>query len=63
MQREFWTNATDVRRYVRGQHFGRHIDEAVEAVPGKWTQFTLLIYLSGGLAGGETVFYGAIITV
>lgn len=45
-------------RYTKGQRFGRHIDESAEVSPGQWTAYTLLIYLSGGLAGGETVFYG-----
>ncbi len=40
------------------RHFGRHVDESAEAAPGQWTAYTLLIYLSGGLTGGETVFYG-----
>lgn len=45
-------------RYTKGQHFGRHIDETVELGGGGVTGYTLLIYLSGGLAGGETMFYG-----
>ncbi len=40
------------------QHFGPHVDEAVELGGGAATAYTLLIYLSGGLTGGETVFYG-----
>ena len=47
-----------VHRYTKGQHFGRHIDESAEVAPGQWTAYTLLIYLSGGLTGGETLFYG-----
>ena len=27
-------------------------------VTGKQTEYTLLVYLSGGLQGGQTVFYG-----
>ena len=49
-------------RYVPGQHFGKHVDDSVEASPGCWTKYTLLIYLSdksNGLRGGETAFFGA----
>lgn len=46
------------RRYNRGQRFGRHIDESVELGGGRYTKYTLLIYLSTP-SGGETVFYGA----
>ena len=48
-------------RYVPGQHFGKHVDDSVEASPGHWTKYTLLIYLSdasNGLIGGETAFFG-----
>jgi hypothetical protein len=34
------------------------VDEAVELGGGAATAYTLLIYLSGGLTGGQTVFYG-----
>ncbi|KAL3677765.1 hypothetical protein R1sor_020721 [Riccia sorocarpa] len=57
-------------RYTVGQKFGQHIDESVELGEGLATEYTLLIYLSGGeescvqgkasrelLVGGETVFY------
>ncbi|KAL2641712.1 hypothetical protein R1flu_009299 [Riccia fluitans] len=57
-------------RYTVGQHFGQHIDESVELGGNLATEYTLLIYLSGGeesivkgkasrevLVGGETVFY------
>ncbi|AAS50787.2 ABR017Cp [Eremothecium gossypii ATCC 10895] len=46
-------------RYQKGHHFGKHYDESV-SVPGAGrTQWTVLIYLSGGdsLEGGDTVFY------
>ncbi|GAB2294065.1 hypothetical protein Dimus_028282 [Dionaea muscipula] len=59
-------------RYKVGQRFGRHIDESVDLGDRRHTQYTLLIYLSGGLnskgknsgdtetlVGGETVFYGS----
>lgn len=49
-------------RYAAGQHFGKHVDDSVEASPGRWTKYTLLIYLSdaaNGLTGGETAFFGA----
>lgn len=55
-------------RYTPGQRFGRHIDESNELGAGRFTLYTLLIYLSGGtagqaapggrLVGGETLFYG-----
>lgn len=53
-----------------GQKFGQHIDESVELGGRLATEYTLLIYLTGGeesstqgkasqeqLLGGETVFY------
>lgn len=56
-----------VYRYVKGQRFGKHIDESDEADDNKETGATVLIYLNGGahgtdtdgdvLRGGETVFY------
>jgi len=57
-----------VFRYVAGQRFGKHMDDSVELGSGRTTAYTLLVYLSGGeaaagrarLAGGETVFYGAL---
>ncbi|KAF8058110.1 hypothetical protein HT031_005770 [Scenedesmus sp. PABB004] len=39
-------------RYTRGQRFGRHIDDSVELGQGRFTGYTLLIYLSGPLPGG-----------
>ena len=48
----------DHRYKGSSQHFGPHVDEAVELGGGAATAYTLLIYLSGGLTGGETVFYG-----
>lgn len=44
-------------KYSPGQRFGRHVDDSVDVGPGRWTEFTLLIYLSS-CEGGETVFYG-----
>ncbi|XP_024360139.1 uncharacterized protein [Physcomitrium patens] len=44
-------------RYGLGQRFGPHYDESVDMDGGGATEFTLLIYLTGGLSGGETVFY------
>ncbi|KAL3684320.1 hypothetical protein R1sor_002342 [Riccia sorocarpa] len=56
--------------YTVGQKFGQYIDESVELGGGLATEYTLLIYLSGGeescvqgkasrelLVDGETVFY------
>lgn len=40
-------------RYKVGQRFGRHIDESVHLEDGKRTHYTLLIYLSGGVAKGK----------
>ncbi|KAI9172923.1 hypothetical protein H9P43_007054 [Blastocladiella emersonii ATCC 22665] len=56
---------TNIRlyKYGRGQSFGQHYDESVRVAGGR-TEFTLLVYLSGGgegeddeVGGGETVFY------
>lgn len=47
-----------IYRYNAGQRFGRHIDESNELGGGRFTQYTLLIYLSS-CGGGETVFYGS----
>lgn len=44
-------------RYGQGQRFGPHYDESVRMDGGGRTEYTLLVYLSGGLDGGETVFY------
>ncbi|KAG0555833.1 hypothetical protein KC19_11G006700 [Ceratodon purpureus] len=44
-------------RYGQGQRFGPHYDESVDIDGGGATEFTLLVYLTGGLRGGETVFY------
>ncbi|KAI7843957.1 hypothetical protein COHA_002495 [Chlorella ohadii] len=46
-----------IYRYSKGQRFGRHIDDSNELGGGRYTQYTLLIYLSG-CEGGETIFYG-----
>jgi hypothetical protein len=39
------------------QKFGRHIDESNELGGGRYTAYTLLIYLSS-CGGGDTIFYG-----
>jgi len=51
-------------RYSEGQYFGPHYDDSVSysAADGRnvWTEWTLLVYLTGvedGVEGGETVFY------
>lgn len=47
-----------VYRYVKGQRFGKHVDESDSVGDGKETGATVLIYLNGDdLRGGETVFY------
>ena len=46
-------------RYIPGQKFGQHYDDAVRVAGGE-TAYTLLIYFgSDALVGGSTVFYGA----
>ncbi|ORZ31180.1 hypothetical protein BCR44DRAFT_36412 [Catenaria anguillulae PL171] len=59
-------NLIRLYKYERGQSFGCHYDDSVSvpAQGGGRTEYTLLVYLSGGqedkanaLAGGETVFY------
>ena len=45
-------------RYVEGQRFGPHIDQANRLDDGSITAFTVLLYLNDdGLQGGETIFY------
>ncbi len=44
----------DHYRYTPGQAFGKHIDESNEVGPSLITLFTLLIYLSGRSAGGQS---------
>lgn len=53
-------------RYKAGQRFGKHVDGSQELGGGRFTQYTLLLYLNGGppgaggatrLVGGETAFY------
>ncbi|KAI0034017.1 hypothetical protein K488DRAFT_46450 [Vararia minispora EC-137] len=48
-------------KYTPSQHFGQHYDDAVkDTQAGTWSEWTLLIYLTGaedGIVGGETVFY------
>jgi hypothetical protein len=46
-----------IYRYQPGQKFGKHIDESNELGGKRYTQYTLLIYLSH-CGGGQTVFYG-----
>lgn len=45
-----------IYRYSPGQRFGRHVDDSNDLPGGRFTQYTLLIYLSA-CGGGETVFY------
>ena len=46
-------------KYVKGQRFGPHIDQANRLASGAVTEFTVLIYLNSddGLEGGETIFH------
>jgi len=48
-------------RYSPGQYFGPHYDDSVrDSMTGRWSEWTLLVYLTGeedGVEGGETVFY------
>ena len=46
-------------RYVPGQRFGPHVDQANRLANGSVTEFTVLLYLSDGIVGGETIFYGS----
>lgn len=46
-----------IYRYRPGQRFGRHVDDSNDLPGGRFTQYTVLIYLSS-CGGGETVFYG-----
>lgn len=48
--------AIRIYRYAKGQRFGRHIDESAIISENKYTEYTVLIYLSS-CGGGETVFY------
>lgn len=48
--------AIRIYRYNKGQRFGRHIDESAIISEGRYTEYTVLIYLSS-CGGGETVFY------
>ncbi|MBC8135125.1 MAG: 2OG-Fe(II) oxygenase [Fibrella sp.] len=43
-------------RYESGQQFKRHLDGRVYLPTGEVSRVTLLFYLNGGCAGGETVF-------
>jgi hypothetical protein len=43
--------------YQPSDHFGAHYDQSVKVHDGLRTEYTLLVYLSGDMAGGETVFY------
>ena len=44
-------------KYEVGQRFGPHIDESNRLSPRSATVMTVLVYLNGGVEGGETVFY------
>lgn len=44
-------------RYRPGQRFGRHIDESNDLGGGRFTLYTVLVYLTTPGRGGETVFY------
>ena len=48
-------------RYGQGQRFGKHIDQSnfLDGDTGV-TEFTVLVYLSGQVRGGETIFYKVI---
>lgn len=46
-----------IYKYEPKQVFGAHFDQSM-MVGGSSTEYTLLVYLSGELGGGETVFYG-----
>lgn len=50
-----------IYRYEKGHYFDKHYDESVHVTGLGTTQWTLLIYLSGGedLVGGDTIFYSA----
>lgn len=41
-------------RYAVGQRFGKHVDESVEDENGHLSQWTVLVYLNGGVAGGPS---------
>ena len=47
-----------VYRYVTGDRFGAHVDERVE-VEGRRSEYTMLVYLSENVTGGDTIFYDA----
>ncbi|QRV91843.1 2OG-Fe(II) oxygenase family protein [Ceratobasidium sp. AG-Ba] len=66
------TRATDVApvgcnsnirlyKYDPGQYFGAHYDDSVrDAATGWWSEWTILVYVTGhedGVEGGETVFH------
>ena len=40
-----------------GEVFGAHYDESTDVAAGGHTEFTFLLYLTGGVVGGETAFY------
>ena len=44
-------------KYDASQRFGRHVDGAQRLDDGSETEFTTLLYLNDGFAGGHTVFY------
>jgi len=49
--------ALRVYRYAIGEVFGAHYDDANRVAGGGNTEFTFLLYLTGEVVGGETVFY------
>ena len=49
--------ALRVYRYAVGEVFGAHYDESTDVAAGGHTEFTFLLYLTGGVVGGETAFY------
>ncbi|QRV77062.1 hypothetical protein RhiJN_05077 [Ceratobasidium sp. AG-Ba] len=48
-------------KYDPGQYFGAHYDDSVrDATTGWWSEWTVLVYVTGhedGVEGGETVFH------
>lgn len=49
--------ALRVYRYAVGEVFGAHYDESTRVAGGGNTEFTFLLYLTGGVVGGATAFY------
>lgn len=47
-------------RYAPGQRFGKHVDVSRKgARAGEETEYTLLVYLSSQMRGGDTVFWAS----